>query len=131
MSKTVFSMLLLLGACTTDNSQDNFERWRVGEFQYSEKNYGDFIIDRQDSFQIEYLSSYDMVVRFKINWLSDSIYSLSYDTILKNPSNVSLDHIQGLIKTCTITSVNDNSYIEISTSNLSEDTNYTAMFIQP
>lgn len=132
----LLGVLLFLGACS--NSSENHEVveesqnaiWQSGKFYYTDSLFGNFLIKRQDTIQLEYLKMHQLEVQFKMDWLNDSMYTLAFDQVNKNPNEISLPHdLDSLIKTCTITSVTDSSYVEKATSNLNKEVNLTTIFL--
>ena len=123
---------LLFFACNQvdDSKKDNqniknLREWRVGNFHYSQDS-NKFLIHRTSEFQEEFLLQEGLLVRFKIDWENDSIYVVTFDSILSNPNRTELAFdFQQIQKTCTITEVTSSSYIERSVSNLNDITNYT------
>ena len=130
--KFYWFFLLLFFACNQvdDSKKDNqniknFREWRVGNFHYSHDS-NKFLIHRTSEFQEEFLLQEGLLVRFKIDWENDSIYVVTFDSILSNPNRTELAFdFQQIQKTCTITEVTSSSYIERSVSNLNDITNYT------
>lgn len=130
------SLLIFLGSCSnTANDSDVQERgenaiWEAGKYYYTDSLFGNFLIKRQDSIQMEYLKMHQLEVQFKLAWLNDSMYTLRFDQVNQNPNDISLPHdLDSLIKTCTITSVTDTSYIEKATSNLNKEVNLTTIYL--
>jgi hypothetical protein len=113
---------------TTDS---RLTSWKTGRFYYMDETFGKFEIERTDSFQIERIVNNGMEVSFRINWMNDSMYTLAYKGISKNPQHINLpSDIDSLVKTCTITELTDTSYNEKATSNLNESVNYTLMLME-
>lgn len=129
--------IFLTLACSNNESKKEVEvdsrlsQWKTGSFYYEDEIFGTFEIERTDELQVEKIISNGMEVAFKITWLNDSMYTLKYAGVNKNPHNISLPHdIDSLIKTCTITELTDTTYNEKATSNLNTSVNYTLMQLQ-
>jgi hypothetical protein len=100
-----------------------YRSWHQSQFYYKEQPFGVFLVNRNDTFQEEFIRSNGMLVEFKLKWLNDSVYEMRYDTVRQNPQNISLpEDLNQMIRTCRMTQVNDTSYTEQATSNLNSDT---------
>ena len=105
---------------------DAYRSWHSSQFYYKERPFGVFLVNRNDTFQEEFIRSNGMLVEFSLNWLNDSMYEMRYDTIKENPQDISLPvDLKQMIRVCKMTAVNDTSYIEQAVSNLNSDTVYT------
>tara|TARA_B110000902_G_scaffold49187_1_gene56075 strand:- start:160 stop:624 length:465 start_codon:yes stop_codon:yes gene_type:complete len=103
-----------------------YRSWHTSQFYYKERPFGVFLVNRNDTFQEEFIRSNGMLVEFSLNWLNDSMYEMRYDTIKENPKGILLpDELKSMIRICKMTAVNDTSYIEQAVSNLTSDTVYT------
>jgi hypothetical protein len=103
-----------------------YRSWHTSQFYYKERPFGVFLVNRNDTFQEEFIRSNGMLVEFSLNWLNDSMYEMRYDTIRENPQDISLPvDLKQMIRVCKMTEVNDTSYIEQAVSNLTSDTVYT------
>ena len=105
---------------------DAYRSWHSSQFYYKERPFGVFLVNRNDTFQEEFIRSNGMLVEFSLNWLNDSMYEMRYDTIKENPKGISLpDELKSMVRICKMTEVNDTSYIEQAVSNLNSDIVYT------
>jgi len=103
-----------------------YRSWHTSQFYYKERPFGVFLVNRNDTFQEEFIRSNGMLVEFSLNWLNDSMYEMRYDTIKENPKGILLpDELKSMIRICKMTAVNDTSYIEQAVSNLTLNTVYT------
>lgn len=140
MKKAFHAVLVLFFLASCNDSQSGSEKeqiqeqvdysiWHVGKFYYREKATGTYLINRTDSIQEEFIKMNAMVVEFDIQWLNDSVYTLDYTKISENPNNKELaEGVDSLIKTCTITKVEEKSYIEKATSNMTDEVIYTRIY---
>ena len=106
-----------------------FKEWHRGKFYYKEPNIGTFLINRTDSIQEELIKSTFMIVEFDINWTTDSSYILTFVKIVDNPNNKSIAAgAEKMVKRCYITQLEELSYLEKSTSNLSDKIIFTKIY---
>ena len=88
--------------------------------------FGVFLVNRTDTLQEEYIRANRMLTAFKIAWQNDSMYTLRFHKLTKNPEGQSLpDGIDSLVKVCTMTNVSDTLYEEKALSNMSGSYIYT------
>ncbi|MBT8327882.1 MAG: hypothetical protein KJP21_09170 [Bacteroidia bacterium] len=128
----LFSFLLVLASCSNEpNEEVNANAiWQTGKFYYTDSLFGKFLIKRYDSIQLEYLKMHQLEVQFRMNWLNDSMYELTFDQVNNNPKEISLPHdLDSLVKTCTITEISDTSYVEKATSNLNDEIILTTVYL--
>ena len=129
-------VLLALVACTSDKSSEEaaltnqetalYASWRTGQSYYKVNPFGVFLVNRNDTLQEEYIRSNHMLTVFKIAWQNDSMYTLRFHELTKNPEGQSLpDGIDSLVKVCTMTNVSDTIYEEKAWSNMSGSYIYT------
>jgi len=117
--------LLILFFTWTSCTSDNEVNWHVGEFYYKDEPY-DYEIQRFSNYQIESIVGEGLVVKFDLDWLNDTMYIISFDSILANPQNLPLpSDIHKLKKTCTMLLKSDTSYIERTQTNLNSRIHYT------
>ena len=142
--KSIFALLLaviLSTGCTDTSKQENvkkpqkphiFSPWQSGKFYYKDPIMGTMLVNRTETYQEEFVKRNGMVVKFDIEWHTDTTYTLTYDTIIENPNNGSLpqEMVQlGLIKKCTIVKQAPGKYKEKAYSNLNDRANYTTMYL--
>ncbi|MGB0849706.1 MAG: hypothetical protein ACPGTP_00540 [Bacteroidia bacterium] len=131
-------VLVFLASCSDSQPESEQEQvhkqvdysvWHAGKFYYREKATGTYLINRTDSIQEEFIKMNAMVVEFVIKWQNDSTYTLDYTRISENPNNKEVaEGIDSLIKTCTITEVEEKSYVEKATSNMTDEVIYTRIY---
>jgi len=122
MDKFCFILIFL---AWTGCSTDNVANWQVGKFYYKDEPY-EYEIQRFSNYQIESIVGEGFMVKFDLEWLNDSMYILSFDSILANPKNLLLpSDIHKLKKTCTIISESDTSYVERTRTNLNPNIHFT------
>ncbi|MFT5055804.1 MAG: hypothetical protein ACI80H_000508 [Pseudoalteromonas distincta] len=110
-------------------SEKPFKDWHTGKFYYKEPKIGTFLINRSDSIQEEFIKSTGMIVEFDIDWTTDSTYTLTFVKIAENPNNKSIaEGAERMVKQCTITQLYELSYVEKSTSNLSDKIIFTKIY---
>lgn len=103
-----------------NQNQEQFQEWKVGNFHYSEGSFK-YLIHRTTDYQEEFILQDGLLVRFKINWENDSVYTMKFDSILSNPNQTQLAFdITQIQKKCTMTKVTAHSYIERSENNLND-----------
>lgn len=124
-------LCVLIWSCTSNDVQeDQVSSIRSGKFLYQDVDFGTYQVIRTDSLQRERLVRHNLEVEFGIEWQDDSTYQLFFHKIKSNPDSLLLpDDIHDLVKTCWVKNVTDSSYVEMTTSNLNSDTNYTTMVI--
>ena len=117
----VLFFIFLFTCNQVDNqNQEQFQEWKVGNFHYSEGSFK-YLIHRTTDYQEEFLLQDGLLVRFKINWENDSVYTMKFDSILSNPNQTQLAFdITQIQKKCTMTNVTAHSYIERSENNLND-----------
>ena len=109
-------------------SEKPFKDWHIGKFYYKEPKIGTFLVNRTDSIQEEFIKSTGMIVEFDIDWATDSTYTLTFIKIAENPNNKSIaEGAERMVKQCTITQLYELSYVEKSTSNLSDNVIFTTI----
>jgi hypothetical protein len=109
-------------------SEKPFKDWHTGKFYYKEPKIGTFLVNRTDSIQEEFIKSTGMIVEFDIDWTTDSTYTLTFVKIAENPKNKSIaEGAESMVKQCTITQLYELSYVEKSTSNLSDYVIFTTI----
>jgi hypothetical protein len=70
-----------------------------------------------------------MIVEFEIDWTTDSTYTLTFVKIAENPNDKSIaEGAERMVKQCTITQLYELSYVEKSTSNLSDKIIFTKIY---
>jgi hypothetical protein len=128
----IIGLAFLVFGCNTlpqEEESNTSNEWAIGIFNYSQDPFGEFLVKRTDSNQIEYITGNELAVEFGIEWLNDSTYNLNYIKTINNPDSISLpEDIDALVKTCVITKETDSSYVEKATSNLNSQTNYTTIY---
>ena len=92
--------------------------FKNGTFKLLDPKYGNSIIERKGSKQIEYSEKLKLKVRFKVKWISDCTYTLKLKKIIENPNNI--DFPENLILTVKIIETKENSYTQRTSSNLYE-----------
>lgn len=91
--------------------------FRNGKFQIISE-VGNSIIERKGSKQIEYGEGSNLKMEFNVKWLNDCTYTLELKEVLENPKNLQLP--EGMILTVEILEIKEKSYIQRTSSNLSD-----------
>lgn len=110
-----------------------YNSWKATQCYYEERPFGVFLVNRNDTFQEEFIKVNGMLVTFDVAWLTDSTYTLAFRELVENPQGISLPMgLDTLVRTCWMTQVKETSYIEAATSNMTgnKDTIYTT-YIRP
>jgi hypothetical protein len=105
-----------------------YHSWRNTQCYYDEPPFGTFLVNRNDTFQEEFIKVNGMIVEFDVSWQNDSAYTMKFKKVAENPQKISLPNgMDTLVRTCWMTQVTELSYIEAATSNLmtNKDTIYT------
>ena len=83
--KTLFLIIIFLFSSNLI-SQINCADYKSGRFEYHRPNLkGNYVVERNDSIQIEYDLILDTKSVFKINWISDCEYDLTFIKGTKPP----------------------------------------------
>ena len=111
------------GTAGTKSNEELFKKFRKGHFKYGdEAKFGDFVITRTADSQVDSGSLTQLVVKFDMEWETDTSYVLRYKETLANPQNIELPDLTGMNRHCYMTQPDDTSYLEVSTSSLTIDT---------
>ncbi|MBK9015705.1 MAG: hypothetical protein IPM82_17470 [Saprospiraceae bacterium] len=119
------AILFNITACggINPNSTASFDKFRTGHFKYAdEARFGDFVITRTADSQVDSGTLTQLVVKFDLEWETDTSYVLKYKETLANPQSIQLPDLTGMNRHCYMTEPDDTSYLEVSTSSLTLDT---------
>lgn len=117
MKKLVFLFIILLPILSL--GQDiKCDQFKNGMFKITDEKLGTCIIERNGDTQIEIGIEAAIKLEFRVVWLNDCTYTLELKKILDNPNNTVLP--EDMILIVTIIETKANSYIQKSTSNLSD-----------
>jgi len=90
MIKGFFSIILFYFAlaCTSNERHANCSEYKIGKFKYYSKVNGNFyIIERNDSIQVERNLTTGSITTLKINWTNDCEYELRYISRQSSPND--------------------------------------------
>ena len=111
------------GTASTKSNEELYKKFRTGHFKYAdEARFGDFVITRTADSQVDSGALTQLVVKFDLEWETDTSYVLKYKETLANPQNIQLPDLTGMNRHCYMTEPDDTSYLEVSTSSLTLDT---------
>ena len=114
--KKVFLILMLLQSSILSAQELDCKKFRNGKFKIESEQFGDSLIERKGSKQIEYGQDGKVKVQFKVKWIDDCTYTLQIKKVIENKDNIPFD--KNMILTVEIIEVNEHSYRQRSTSNL-------------
>lgn len=121
-----FLIVFLVSLSTYLNGQDlDCEKYKNGKFKIIDPEFGNSIIERKGSSQIEYGERSKLKLEFDITWINDCSYTLELSRVIENPGNFKIP--EGMILTIQILETKENSYIQESSSNLFEMVRKTEM----
>ncbi len=116
--------MLLLLSCFPSFGKDQdghlkCKQFRTGKYYVDDTLAGRTYIVRNDSVQIETGADDDVKAEFRVSWVNECTYVLTFSRILEDPKGNAKDWPKVIIVTVSITSVAADSYMQTSTSNLS------------
>ena len=117
MKNLLFVLLIFL----TGNafSQDfDCKKFKDGKFMIEDEANGNSYIDRKGDTQTETGEGSGLELLFIVKWTSNCTYTLIVKEVLNNPQNIPIP--MEMVLTVEIIHVMENSYIQRSTSNISE-----------
>lgn len=117
MKQLILLAFLTLSTATFGQTKDCRD-FKNGKFKITDPIAGNSIVERKGSKQIEYGEDSELKIEFKVKWLDECTYKLQVKKILENPNNVLLP--SDMVLTVEIIETTENSYRQISTSNLYE-----------
>ena len=121
MKYCIIALLLTLstGAFAQDLDCKNFKK---GTFKLKTSNpeTGDYIITRKGKKQIEYNELMALKIKFKVNWIDQCTYTLVYQKTLEDGGKVSATFSKKEVFTVKILEVKPSSYIQETSTNLSD-----------
>lgn len=107
MNKLTFLLILVIINTSLFSQNSNCENFRTGYFSYLEEPFTSVVVRRTKKFQYEHNKKDGMKLKFKIDWIDDCQYTLTYikvnaktdKNVLRKKINVSITEI-----------INPNSY---------------------
>lgn len=116
----LFSFAFLM-SCNNKTPNLACQKFQKGEFKYSDRPFGEYLVTRKGDTQVEYNAKSNLRVEFGIKWKDDCTYELRFNKIVSNPGNLRLpEDLKDLIKTCKITAIENDTYTEEMSSNLTD-----------
>lgn len=116
--KNLIVLLIALLPILSFGQEIECNRFKNGKFKITDEKLGTCIIERNGATQIEIGIEAAIKLKFNVIWLDDCTYSLELAEILDNPNNTVLP--KNMILIVKIIETKANSYIQKSTSNLSD-----------
>ena len=127
---TMKNLLFVLLIFFTGNafSQDlKCSQFKNGKFMIVDAEAGNSYITRNGNLQTETGDGSELELLFDVVWLDECTYTLKVKEILNNPNNIPIP--MEMVLTVEIVEVKENSYIQISTSDMFEMELESEMFL--
>ncbi|MGS2765132.1 hypothetical protein [Sinomicrobium sp. M5D2P9] len=121
----VFSVFFLLCWYTSAQNMD-CSNVRTGIFKMEDKNAGPAIITRNDSTQVEFMEKLKLKIELNVHWVNDFTFTLTLARVLENPDDLPV--FREMIVTSEILEVKEHSYVQKSTSNVSDKVMISELF---
>lgn len=91
-----------------------------------DKNTGPAVITRSDSTQIEFMEKLKLKIELKVHWINECTFTLTLARVLENPDDLPVS--KEMIVTSEILEVKEHSYVQKSTSNVSDRVMISELF---
>lgn len=117
MKKASFiPILFILMYCNQKNT--DCAKFHEGQFKTNDPNYGTTYITRKGNIQTEINNDIGYSVKLLVKWENDCKYTLRLLEVLENKPNIPYDST--MFMTVQITGIKKNSYLQVTSSNKSD-----------
>lgn len=113
-----FLMCLLIFSASIMAQEKSCADYKDGKFEIRDARFGNFKIERNGDKQIEYGPEAKLKLEFKVQWLSECSYTLTLVKVLENLNGI--QYPTDMILTVEIIEAKEGSYLQKSSSNLSD-----------
>lgn len=112
--KNIIAFILICISTLSFGQSVDCKSFKNGKFKIIDEDFGNSIITRKGSKQIEEGEGSRLKLEFKVKWIDDCTYTLELKKVLENPNKIELP--EGMILKIEILETTENSYRQRTTS---------------